>query len=59
MVFALAFLIVGKYIIANYPKPGCLLELAGLLCGVTRNGNPVAQDCHSGWFFFFLMDINY
>ncbi|KAI7985252.1 hypothetical protein LOK49_LG14G00352 [Camellia lanceoleosa] len=35
MVFALAFLVVAKYIVANYPKPGRLLEHAGLLCGVT------------------------
>ncbi|GMP55311.1 hypothetical protein CsSME_00020165 [Camellia sinensis var. sinensis] len=35
MVFALAFLIVAKYIVGNYPKPGRLLEHAGLLCGVT------------------------
>ncbi|KAL7161071.1 hypothetical protein ACSBR2_041676 [Camellia fascicularis] len=35
MVFALAFLVVAKYVVANYPKPGRLLEHAGLLCGVT------------------------
>ncbi|GMQ11110.1 hypothetical protein CsSME_00053874 [Camellia sinensis var. sinensis] len=35
MVFALSFLVVAKYIVANYPKPGRLLEHAGLLCGVT------------------------
>ncbi|CAL5442080.1 unnamed protein product [Camellia sinensis] len=35
MVFALAFLVVAKYIVANYPKSGRLLEHAGLLCGIT------------------------
>ncbi|GMQ11100.1 hypothetical protein CsSME_00053866 [Camellia sinensis var. sinensis] len=35
MVFALAFLVVAKYIVAKYPKSGRLLEHAGLLCGVT------------------------
>ncbi|XP_028068263.1 uncharacterized protein LOC114270838 [Camellia sinensis] len=35
MVFALAFLVVAKYIVATYPKSGRLLEHAGLLCGVT------------------------
>ncbi|KAF5940700.1 hypothetical protein HYC85_021867 [Camellia sinensis] len=35
MVFVLTFLVVAKYIAANYPKPGRLLEHAGLLCGVT------------------------
>ncbi|KAI7985873.1 hypothetical protein LOK49_LG14G00361 [Camellia lanceoleosa] len=35
MVLALAFLVVAKYVVANYPKPGRFLEHAGVLCGVT------------------------